>query len=282
MDNEVVLANTTKALADAGIHNASQEAGWLLSYVAGKQPVAPPSLHEVVFSSQQEETLAALVQRRVAGEPLQYVLGSTEFYGLEMAVGPGALIPRPETERLVEIALELHDGTGPVIDMCTGPGTIALALAHHLPKGIPVLGIDISDNALEYARRNASSLGLSEQVEFREGDLFSAIRPNEHFFMITANPPYVSTQAYRALPEEVRQWEPKLALWASDGGLDVFRRIARDGRSFLLRGGWFISEISPEQSVEVDIILRGLNYQAVEIRQDHTQRDRVVVARWGA
>ncbi len=278
MNIHAALLRATAVLREAGVGNCTQEARWLLEFVTGAHP--PFRLEsDPQLPADRIRHLDALLNRRTQGEPLQYVLGSTEFYGLRLEVGPGVLIPRPETERLVDVALELQHGSAPVIDVCTGSGAIALALARFAPAGTPILGLDLSPEALAYARRNAASLGLT-RVEFRESDLFAAVGRSPRVGMITANPPYVSPDDYDTLPREVRCWEPKLALWAPDRGLGVFRRIAREARGFLVDGGWLLCEISPEQSIPAARMLQDFGYGRIVIRQDYTGRDRVAVARW--
>lgn len=222
----------------------------------------------------------ALLQRRLAGEPLQYVLGSAEFYGLELSVGPGVLVPRPETERLVDFALEHCVPGAGLCDVCTGSGAIALALAHERPALGEVVATDLSPTALGYARRNAARLGLP--VRFFEGDLFGPLPPDQRFGVITANPPYIDPASYEALAAEVRDHEPRLALWADAAGLAVVARVAREGLGRLRPGGVLLCEISAEQGSAAAVLFRAAGFASVEVRPDYAGRDRVVVARRAA
>jgi release factor glutamine methyltransferase len=188
------------------------------------------------------------------------------------------LIPRPETERLVDFALEVCPASGPVCDLCTGSGAIALALAHERPRLGPVWATDLSDEALAYARRNATRLGLA--VSFLCGDLWAPVPADVRFGLVTANPPYVSPDAFAVLPAEVRDYEPRLALWADGGGLALVRRIADESRGRLGPGAAVLCEISSEQGTEARSAFLEAGYGPVEVRQDYTGRDRVVVARW--
>ncbi|MCK5801700.1 MAG: peptide chain release factor N(5)-glutamine methyltransferase [Lentisphaeria bacterium] len=278
MTIEELLAQSAAQLVGVGIQNARQEAGWLLAHVLGHSPIAVPVCGSERVPREKVECFQELLVCRLAGEPLQYIIGSTEFYGLELAVGPGVLIPRPETERLVDFAVELCPSPGSVCDLCTGSGAVALALAHELGENVEVTAVDISEKALAYARRNAESLAL-DHVEFLLGDLFGPVPPDARFDVVTANPPYVSPSAYNALPEEVRAHEPRLALWADDCGLALVRRIAEEARHFLSPHGYLLCEISSEQGAGAVDLLTALGYTQIEVRKDYTGRDRVVVGR---
>jgi release factor glutamine methyltransferase len=266
MNREHLLAKASQSLRDAGIHNGAQEARWLLEHVCSAAPMA----------TSPEDLFHALLSRRLAGEPLQYVMGSAEFHGLELAVGPGVLIPRPETERLVDFALERYPGHHGICDLCTGSGAVILALAHALPEVEPMVGIDLSPDALAYARRNRESLGL-HRVGLIEGDLFATIPDDIQFGLVTANPPYVSPEEYEELPSEVADWEPRMALCAEDRGLALLRRIAVDGHQRLAAGGWLLCEIGCEQGEAVAGIFGSAGLVDVSVLQDYSRRDRVVV-----
>jgi release factor glutamine methyltransferase len=270
MTRDDLLAQATHALLDVGIHNGAQEARWLLEHVDSQPNAGDSAAREKLFGE--------LLTRRLAGEPLQYVMGSAEFYGLELAVGPGVLIPRPETERLVDFALERYPGHHGICDLCTGSGAVILALAHALPEAEPMVGIDLSSEALAYARRNRESLGLY-RVGLIEGDLFATIPDGIQFGLVTANPPYVSPEGYARLPGEVHNWEPRLALHADDQGLALIRRIAHDAAAHLVPGGWLLCEIGCEQGEAAAEICRDAGFSEVEVLQDYCRRDRVVVAR---
>lgn len=270
MRRDELLTESARALLAHGITNAMAEARWLLEYARGKES-------GTAVAAEAENRFRSLLQRRLDGEPLQYVMGSAEFYGLELAVGPGVLIPRPETERLVDFALARYPGHHGICDLCTGSGAIILALAHELPEVEPVVGIDLSPEALAYARRNRDALGL-HRVGLIEGDLFATIPADIRFGLITANPPYVSPAEYDALPDEVRAWEPRLALYAEDRGLALIQRLATDACQRLVPGGWLLCEIGSEQGEAAAAICRQAGFAQVEILADYCQRDRVVAA----
>ena len=259
-------------LQAANVENASQEARWMLELVRldTDQPLA------------QEALLAEWVRRRIAGEPFQYVVGSVEFYNIELAVGHGVLIPRPETELLVEHALKLLADTPPdteVLDLCTGSGAIPLALAHERPD-LSYLGIDLSPDALAWAERNHATL-RPPKCQFLCGDLFAPLGPpHPHFRLITANPPYVSPDEYRELPSEVKDFEPRIALEADDDGMALEKRIADEARGHLHSGGWLLMEIGESQGTRLAEYLQSLGYQEVAVLKDLAGRDRIAQAQW--
>jgi release factor glutamine methyltransferase len=278
MRAESLIAEAGTALRALGIDNGSQEARWLLLHVLGAHPERPPGCGGAPLDPEVEHAFRELLRRRLGGEPLQYIMGTAEFYGLELAVGPGVLIPRPETERLVDFALASWREGGAVCDLCTGSGAIALALAHERRALTVVYATDLSAVALGYAQRNAARLGLP--VIFALGDLFAPLPPEPRFQLVTANPPYVSPAAYAVLPSEVKDHEPRSALWAAEEGLAMVRRIARESPPRLLPGGVVLCEISCEKGAAAAAAFVGAGFRPVEIRQDYTERDRIVVATW--
>lgn len=274
---ETLLAETSRLLIESGISNGSQEARWLLSQLLQEQPIqAQPCSSGTELPPPLEQLFRQRVQRRVNGEPLQYIMGTAEFHCVELDVGPGVLIPRPETEQLVEIALDLYPGHGPVCDLCTGSGAIALALAKQLPK-TQFTGTDISLEALTWAERNKAKLALPN-ASFLHGDLFSPIAPETQFSLITANPPYVSQGDYDTLEPVVKDYEPKLALVAENGGMAVLERIAEQARHFMLPSAWIICEIGEEQGKGASDTFAGKGYANIRIKKDYAGKDRFVLA----
>jgi release factor glutamine methyltransferase len=267
--------DTMRRLRAAGVSNAAQEASWLIEHVLRLRPGAAQAAGARTVSAEAAVHVGRDLCRRLGGEPLQYVLGDTEFFGLELEVGPGVLIPRPETERLVELALEAYSGSGAVCDLCTGSGAVALALASRLPPATEILGVDISEAALAFAVRNRDRLGL-RNAQFACGDLFAPLRAAPRFALITANPPYVSQDEYGALPPEVRDYEPREALLAGADGLEVIRRIAVDAHSWLLPDGWLLCEIGSAQGKPVRALFEAAGYREVAVLRDYAERDRVL------
>jgi len=276
----MIIAKLVKGVEEqlhvGGVVNCTQEARWLVNFQLGLPYSAICYGEDKDISAVNLLQLDGLVSRRVSGEPLQYILGSCEFYGLELKVGAGVLIPRPETERLVDFARELYRD-GDICDLCTGSGAVALALASLLGAAVRVVGVDISEVALEFAVVNAKNLGLSN-VNFMLGNLFANIPAGSLFSLITANPPYVSSAEYDVLPKEVKVYEPKVALYADEGGLGLIRAIARGARGYLLADGWLICEFGCEHGSAATKIFMEYGYKNIQVLQDYTGRDRFIKA----
>jgi release factor glutamine methyltransferase len=214
------------------------------------------------------------VARRVRQEPVQYILGETEFYGLTFKVTPDVLIPRPETEHLVEAALERvpHDAVVRVCDVGTGSGAIAVALAHALPRA-EVTALDISVVALEIAKENAARHGVGGRIRFVESDLLSAVR-SERFDVVVSNPPYVRDD--EVLEAQVLEFEPRGALFAGPTGLEVYERLIPQAREALNPGGWLLMEIGHGQRDALADLLR--DWDGVEFVPDLQGILRVAIA----
>jgi release factor glutamine methyltransferase len=233
-----------------------------------------------------EDELAAyrgLVERRLGGEPVAYILGRKEFWSLDLRVDPAVLVPRPDTEALVEQALELaravpaRDSPPRVADVGTGSGALALALKRELP-GSDVFALDVSAEALAVARANAERLGL--EVTFAQGDLVEPLTGLAPFDLIASNPPYIPSRDIDGLSAEVRR-EPRLALDGGTDGLAVIRRLAADAVKVLVPGGALAMEIGAGQAGAVGQILRGNGYADVGTRRDLAGIDRVVFGHRG-
>ena len=232
---------TSEATVAALWHAA---AGRALSAEAAVASPLPP------LASDGAARLAGLLRQRLAGTPLAHLTGRSRFMGLEMLAGPGALIPRRETEIVGRAALERlrssceARGSALVLDVCTGSGNLALALAHHEPRA-RVLGADLSPDAVELARRNAALLGLGERVEFRAGDL---LEPFDAGFdasvdLLTCNPPYISSGKVDAMPAEISGHEPRLAFDGGPLGIRILDRLVREAPRVLRPGGWLAFEV---------------------------------------
>jgi release factor glutamine methyltransferase len=220
----------------------------------------------------------AMVERRASGEPTYYLTGRREFYGRSFRVDPRVLVPRPETEHLVEAALERlpADATGPVLDLCTGSGCIGLTLAAER-RGLQVVATDLSAGALEVARTNAAALGVEGRVELLQGDLYAPVA-GRRFAMIVSNPPYVPSAEIDGLSAEVKR-EPRGALDGGADGLDFVRRIAAGTREALEPGGWLLLEIGDGQGAATVAILEGAGLVQAEARPDLAGLDRLALAR---
>ena len=205
----------------------------------------------------------ALIERRLAGEPIQYITGETEFYGLPFQVNRSVLIPRPETEHLVEKVLSLASNfeRPRIVDVGTGSGAIAVALAHKLPTA-RIAAIDISAPALAVARGNAERNGVADRIRFLEGDLLAPVA-GEQFEIVVSNPPYVAESDRDSLSVEVRDYEPSLALFAGSG-LDVYRRLIPDAFAVLVAGGILALEIGCGQDTAVAGLLADSGFEQIE------------------
>src|SRR5579863_2878086 len=209
-------AHADRAVADARLlllHVLGKNQSWLLAY-----------WHDEIGDGYQA-AYTGLLERRYRGEPIQYIVGESEFYGLPFTVTPDVLIPRPETEHLVERVLELAQGLERprIVDVGTGSGAIAVALAHYRREA-ELTAIDLSGAALAVARENAKRNGVAGRIRFLEGDLLAPVS-GEQFDMVVSNPPYVPNSDRALMAVEVREYEPALALFAGEDGLDVYRRL---------------------------------------------------------
>lgn len=274
------IQETAAAFTSAGIEDARLEAEWLCETALGLTRPQRALQADRALSPAKAERIRAWAARRAAGEPLQYILGDAEFCGLRIEVGPGVLIPRPETEGLVELALKALTAFSPpsILDLCTGSGCVALAIAKPLPPEMTVYAVDLSPNALRYARKNQAALGINN-IQFLEGDLYAPLPPGLRFAVITANPPYIAPSFYDQLPEEVRAHEPKLALYADENGLAVFRRIAEKARNRLLPGGWLFCELSSEHADSACDILSRNGFTGVSFLPDSFGKPRFACGR---
>ncbi len=261
------LSPSQKALREAGLENALQEGRWMEELLPRES-----ARRGIPLERLREEWL----RRRCHGEPFQYVVGSVEFHQVELLVGPGTLIPRPETELLVDRALEVLQRVPPgetVLDLCTGSGAIPLALAHLRPD-LHFLGVDLSSEALPWARQNCVLLQSQKICSFLQGDLFTPLPPTLRFPLITANPPYISPEEYPKLPPEILDYEPRMALEAQENGLALEQQIIRQARHWLKPGGTLLLEMGETQGDALRKTLLDHGYEQVKILQDLTGRNR--------
>ena len=219
--------------------------------------------------------LREMVKRRAAGEPLQYVLGVANFYGLDLAVDKRVLVPRPETELLVDYVVKNGAAAKIIADLGTGSGAIAIALAKNMALA-RVLAVDASAEALEVARANAAALGA--QIEFFHGDLFTPLPAETRFDWIVSNPPYIPSGEIAALAREIRDHEPRAALDGGADGLDIVRRIAAEAKPWLAVGGRVAVEIGAGQGSAVERIFLDNGYRVEKMISDWQGHARVLVA----
>lgn len=262
-----------KYLADRQIENSGGDAWYLMEYVWGIDRNYYFLHSDDIIEQKDEERYRDLLQKRGSHIPLQHLTGTCDFMGLTFQVNDQVLIPRQDTETLVESALSRLKEGDRALDLCTGSGCIILSL-EKLGPGIRGLGADISAAALAVAKRNRDSLGL--ESDFCISDLFEGIEGV--FDMIVSNPPYIASGKIPGLMEEVRGFEPLLALDGGTDGLDFYRRIIKDARDFLKPGGWLGLEIGYDQREAVEELLRRQGFIKTETLQDLAGLDRTVWA----
>ena len=267
------------AIAELGKENR-MEAELLLCHVLDTNRALLLAHDTDSIGADKAEAYRTLVARRKAGEPFQYLLGSANFMGLDCIVTPDVLIPRFDTERLVEKALELLQPIAQpiVLDVCTGSGAIAVAISHYKPDAAVYAG-DISEAALKVAEQNNQC--LNTHVSFRQGNLLEPFDDlNGTVHLLISNPPYITTQEMQELPIDVQQ-EPHLALWGGEDGLDFYRSIACNYRAALKPGGYLCFEFGMGQGDAVCSILEENGYTILERSRDYNDRERAVLAQYG-
>jgi len=269
-------ATTVGALLEAARRRIERhDAEWLLAHVLGKQRSWLFAFGDARIDADAATRFEALVRRREAGEPVAYLTGRRGFWTFELAVSPATLVPRPETERLVELALERLPSDQPlrIADLGTGSGAIALALASERPLA-QVIATDASSDALDVARANARALQL-DNVAFRQGDWFGCLQ-GERFGLVASNPPYI--EAGDPHLDDLRH-EPAAALASGVDGLDAIRRIVADAPAHLDEGGWLLLEHGWRQGAAVRALLEAAGFFDVKTEQDLEGRDRVTLGR---
>lgn len=275
-----VVREGAEILQSSGLGQTRREAGDLLQHVLGRDRTFILAHPEQLVTNEQLQSFRNLLLRRASGEPLQYVIGHQPFFGLDFEVAKGVLIPRPETELLVETALSfLKDiPTSPSIcDVGTGSGCIAITLLHGCPTARAV-AIDISPAALEIANRNARRHDVAERLTFVEGDCFSSLSAGKDSFdLIVSNPPYVSETELSGLQREVRDHEPREALAGGPDGLDIVRRLLTESGAFLKTGGHLLIEIGFSQGEAVKALVDERIWQLHGIHSDLQGIPRVVI-----
>ncbi|HUR71031.1 MAG TPA: peptide chain release factor N(5)-glutamine methyltransferase [Candidatus Limnocylindrales bacterium] len=283
LHGELILA--FERLSRGGIENPRLDAEVLLArclnlsredlLVAADLPISPDA----------SSCFETFLQRRLTREPVAYITGTQEFWSLDFTVSPDVLIPRPDTERLVEIALLWAARFAPshalrIADLCTGSGAVAVSLASELPSA-RIWATDNSAAALAIARGNASAHLVAAQIEFVTGDLFDALAPvlDEGFDLIVSNPPYVRRAEIATLAPEVSRWEPRAALDGGVDGLDFYRRIIAAAPDYLAEHGALALEIGADMAIEVSAIFASTRrYREIDTFQDYAGRNRVMLA----
>ncbi len=270
------LKSAILRLKNAGVDEAELDAKYIVCHVLGVPAHALYTDASLTISRKQQRTIDAMLNKRVQGRPVQYILGDQAFYGLSFKVSPHVLIPRPETELLVEKVLEkAKDFAAPsILDLCTGSGCIAVAIKSKLAKAA-ISASDISFFALWTARKNAQ-LNHTD-VRFLKSNLFGQI--SGRFDIIVTNPPYINQSDYAALDPKVRNFEPKGALLGGQDGLDLIRRIIRQAPEHLKAGGWLLMEMGHDQREAAERMMAENGFAEIQTFQDYSGFDRIVTGK---
>lgn len=286
------MRDVSMALERYGIEDSRKEAEIILTQCLGLGRVAfyrddPP------LSPLQMETLRKVLERRGRREPIQYIIGHVGFWGLTIKVGPGVLIPRPETELVVEEVIKTVKSYQPevisqglqghgysstkkrlkILDLCTGSGCLAIALAKEFPRA-EVVGTDISERALEYARRNAQMNGIGN-VTFLKGSLFEPLKGMQ-FDIVVSNPPYIRRTEIESLQREISEWEPMEALDGGEDGLRFYREILHNCGSYLEEDGFIVMEMGDGKSGDVSAMAKTLGFRNVSVHKDYSAMERIL------
>ena len=279
LDRQAALSDATAALARGGIDTARQDAEWLLASVLGLERFALYLDVRRTLSPDEAERYRALVARRAVREPLQHLLGFEDFHGLRLAVSPDALIPRPETEGLVQWAIEvLRDRPGAIgADVGTGSGAIACALAAALPD-LRVIAVERSLGALALASRNVQAHALSARVSLLAGNLLDGVRGPLDF--VIANPPYLPSGVIASLAPEVSGFEPREALDGGGDGMMVIRQLIARAPRALRPGGWLMMEIGLDQAGPLASLMAAEGFAGIRARRDLAGVERYIGGRW--
>ena len=268
-----ILKKTEQTLAAAGIEDPEFEAGVLLEDIGGQAPAAVQLCPKTELSEERAAAVAKAAKRRSGGYPLQYIIGSWDFYGRRFACGEGVLIPRAETELLCECVIKYFaKRSAPrIVDLCSGTGCIAITLAKEIP-GAKVTAVELYDGAMKYLERNNAAFGGC--VSAVQGD---ALVPFGEFDCVVSNPPYVAAKEMPTLQREVLA-EPETALLGGEDGLDFYRAIAKNWYEHIAPGGFIAFEIGEAQGRAVENLLKENGYYGVSVWEDYAGLDRIVTA----
>lgn len=257
------------------------DAKLLLSYVLNKDSLYLFMNRDEEVSHEQIDLYEKLIRRRKSGEPLQYIIEHQEFMGLDFYVSPGVLIPRGDTEVMVEILIEKLKNLDSIriLDIGAGSGAIHVALAYYL-KQSTIVAVDISSDAIEIAQKNAKVNKVNERITYCLSDLFDALDENDKFDVIVSNPPYIPTEVIDGLQKEVSVHEPRLALDGGKDGYDFYKRIINDANNYFKDNGLLAFEVGHDQAQTIRELLEMANYKDIEIYKDLNSIERVVIARY--
>lgn len=278
-----VIQRSTQFLEKRGIESPRLQSELLLAHVLHKARLELYLEFERVLTAPEIEQMRICVKRRSDREPLQHIVGTVCFCGLELHTSSAALVPRPETELLAEHAWTRLNGMSAcgrklqVLDFGTGTGCIALAIAWKVPRA-EVVALDISEKALALARANVRKHALENRIQLVESDGLNALRPEARFDLIVSNPPYIPRMEIASLEPEVRDHDPKLALDGGEDGLDCYRYLAREALPFCQPGGSLMLEVGDDQATAVSALLLEHGWIVESVLKDDSQRERFVLA----
>jgi release factor glutamine methyltransferase len=284
MQVQQLLKSAAATLSGAGVEDSQLEAELLLRDCLGVSRSRLFLLSDQQVKPKLEQLFQSVLSRRCRREPLQYILGSCEFWSLDFHVSPAVLIPRPETEFLLEhiistLGLERDISELKILDLCTGSGVIGVVLAMEFDHAA-VTAVDFSPEALVVARNNIARHGLEERINLVCADLLTGFAQNQVFDFIVTNPPYVKIGDLSGLEPEVRDWEPELALSGGKTGMDVINRICFDALDHLKPGGWLFMEIGADMGGQVEhVFAASERYEQIRVMQDWAGRPRVLQAK---
>lgn len=273
-----VIKKTTDFFAAKGIESPRLNAELLVGHALALKRMQLYLQFERPLSDAELEIIRPLVRRRGLREPMQYIIGETDFFDLKLKVDRRALIPRPETERLLELVTARQiTALETILDLGTGSGAIALGLAKHFPAA-QVTAVDLSEGALALARENTAAAGLADRVTLVRSNWFAELPPALRFDLIVANPPYLSVEEAAQAAPEVNEHEPASALASADGGLADLRAILAGAPRFLAPGGWLALETGSAQHAELTRLAADAGFKRTESLPDLTGRDRFLLA----
>lgn len=277
-----VIQRSADFLARKGVDSPRLQIELLLAHVLQMPRMKLYLNFERVLTAPELETLRGLVKRRAEREPLQHIVGSAPFCGLEIALNRDVLVPRPETELLAERAWQfvagLTEQAATVLDFGTGSGCVAMAIAAKSPNAV-VHAVDISEAALAVARENAARHALAGRIHFHAGDGFGALPAGLQFDLVVSNPPYIPSAEIPQLQPEVRDHDPGLALDGGADGLAFYRRLAAETRAWLKPGGRMMLELGDGQAGAVTELLTGRGWRVEPVEKDYSGRERILIAR---
>ena len=272
-----IIQRTTAYFEKSGIENPRLDAQLLLAHVFDLSRMELYQQFDRPLEESELEKIRPLVRRRANREPLQYIVGSVEFLDLKLKVDRRSLIPRPETEELVDLLSKRQPRPQTILDLGTGSGALALGLASAFPEA-SVVAIDRSTSALELALENAEANHLTDRITFLEGNWFEPLAPDARFDWIVSNPPYLTEEEWQSAQPEVREWEPREALVAADEGCADLEQIFKETPNWLNPGGWLAVETGISQHRRLTEFAQECGFSKIESKQDLSGRDRFLIA----